>query len=1050
MRTFVSVSTTLLLLVIAFGSVAFGQATATSAIAGTVLDKTGAAVVGADITVINRDNGAVRTVRTNNDGSYRVEPLPAGRYSMQVTMSGFAAEKVDNLETVVNSTTTQNFSLGAAGTSQVVEVTAEAPLVDQTKTSVSENIAPREVQELPLIGRDIADLAYLAPGVKAADAYDPTKSRYSIISVNGEDGRNVNVTVNGVDNKDNTVGGPVMQLPAEAVEEFQISTQRFSAVNGRSQGAAINVITKSGSNTIHGSGFGFFREQAFNTDQKLPDPANNGFTFTNPPYSRQFFGGSIGGPIKKDKLFAFFAMERQREHTSLSEDPQALAELQLVTPLGAQPAAIIPTPFFENRINGRMDYSINERNTAYLSVSTQANNSLNDQSNGTFDLTEGNFTKNHFQIANLTVNSTLSSTTVNQLTLGFSFWNNVIDTTTRVPLITFPSAQFGTNAAVPQQSFQRKWQLRDDITRIMGKHNLKTGVDYMWNPSLGGYFENNATLEIDFNKDPSCILGVGANATTAGCGKSVYPNGFSSPNLVGGMTIANGDPSTNVANGTKQLGLYFQDDWKVLPRLTLNLGVRWDKDFNMVGGVDVANSRTYQELKAISSINPTAAYYVRKAASDDNRDFSPRVGLAYDLTGHGRHVLRAGYGLYYGNIFQNIPLFMEQQSNPTIFQNPFTLSNADIVPGTNIPLNQWRYGIDPMPTIPPPSPNLNPGSIGRLMDPNYRNPVTEEWNAGYTFALSQTSALEVEYVHVLGLHENKTINIDPNIPVTPNNITTLSRTGQPGGFYRPFDAAFAAAGVPVLGSVRDEQSIGRTRYDGLNFSYHLRAAKNLWLTSNYTLSRAMGYDIGVGVVAPVGVSFRNYPRDPHNPLSPLDFGPTQNDERHHATVSAIWNMPLGLEFAPILQVGSARPYTAYSSYNQINFGGGSAPGVLLVRNSDPTNLFAFVSTSTATRLAATQCYYSGNCHPVPYDTFRGDPFFNVDARIAKNIKFGERTNLQLAFQAFDLFNRANYGNNFDNVIQDANTFAKPIGFINPSSTVLPRAFTGEFGFRLTF
>ena len=163
------------------------------------------------------------------------------------------------------------FHLVPGGVSETVEVTATAPLVDQTKTDVSTNITPEQITELPLIGRDIADLAYLAPGVKAADSYDPTKNRYAILSVNGEGGRNVNVTVNGVDNKDNTVGGPVMQLPAEAVQEFQISTQRFSAVNGRSAGAAINMITKSGTNKFHGSAFGFFRDQAFNTDQKLAD-----------------------------------------------------------------------------------------------------------------------------------------------------------------------------------------------------------------------------------------------------------------------------------------------------------------------------------------------------------------------------------------------------------------------------------------------------------------------------------------------------------------------------------------------------------------------------------------------------------------------------------------------------------------------------------------------------------------------------------------------------------------------------------------------------------
>ncbi len=561
----------------------------------------------------------------------------------------------------------------------------------------------------------------------------------------------------------------------------------------------------------------------------------------------------------------------------------------------------------------------------------------------------------------------------------------------------------------------------------------------MWNPTLGGFFEFNPTLEIDFSKDPSCILGVNANAGNPKCGPALFPNGFATPGLIKGMTIANGDPSTNVKNGTKQIGLYFQDDWKIMPRLSVNLGLRYDKDFNMIGGADVANSRTYQELLAIAPTSPLAAQLTRKQAGDDNADFSPRLGFAYDLTGSGKHLLRGGYGLYYGDIFQNIPLFMEQQANPTIFQAVFSLSGSDPVPGTSTTLDKWRFGVDPLPTIAAPSANLNPGSTGRIMDPSYRNPVTEEFNAGYAWSLTPKSVVEVEYVHVLSLHENKTINMDPKIPVDPNNIITTKTTGAAGGFFHPFDSAFAAAGVPVLGSVRDEVSNGRSRYDGLNISYRQREFHHVTLSANYTLARAMSYDGGGG-------SFRNYPRDPQNPFSPFEFGPAFNDERHHLTVSGIWNMPWGMEFSPILQAGSARPYNAVASANQLNLGGGSSPNALLVLNSDPTNLQA---TSSMTAVQQAACYYQSHCHVVPFDSLRGDPFFNVDARVAKNIKLGEHRNLQLAFQAFNLFNHANYGNNFDTTV-DSPTFAKPIGFINPSSSSLPRAFTGEFGARFTF
>ena len=195
-----------------------------------------------------------------------------------------------------------------------------------------------------------------------------------------------------------------------------------------------------------------------------------------------------------------------------------------------------------------------------------------------------------------------------------------------------------------------------------GKHTIKAGVDYIYNPVSGGFFEFNSTLEADFLVNPSTILGDTIK----------YPQGFATPGLVGGMSFSNGDPYFLVP--TKQLGFYGQDDWKVNNRLTLNLGLRWDRDFNWFGSSDIPQSRSYQSLLAIASVNPIAAYNTRHTAQDDTKDFSPRIGFAYDLTGAGRHVLRGGFGLYFGNTFQNVPLFMEQLANPTIFQTVLSLS----------------------------------------------------------------------------------------------------------------------------------------------------------------------------------------------------------------------------------------------------------------------------------------------------------------------------------------------------------------------------------------
>jgi outer membrane receptor protein involved in Fe transport len=1051
-----------------------GQATATGTLQGTVSDKSQAVVTGAQVVATFKATGVTRTATTSDTGAFRFDFVPAGVYQVKVTKQGFASV-LENTELLVGQSATVNVILVPGAATTVVEVTGQAPIVDLAKTSVSQDITPREVEDLPLAGRDAANLAYLVPGVRAADSYDPTKNRYAILSVNGSDGRNINTTVNGVDNKDNTVGGAVMQMPLEAVQEMQISTQRFSAENGRSQGAAINMITKSGTNVYHGSVFGYFRDAALQTAQKV---ANGDGTSTNqsPDYSRQFFGGSVGGPFVKDKLFGFFAIERQRESQSLSEATTAYNELVIAKQnnLAAEPALQIPRPFHEWRYNGRLDYTINDKNTAYISYSSQANDSLNDQSGDTGDLTEGNFTTNHLQLANLTLNTQFSASLVNQFTFGFQYWNNLIASKISAPLVTFPDASFGTNTNVPQQSFQRKWQFKDDVSKTLGHHTLKAGVDYIYNPVEGGFFEFNSTLEADFLVDPSCILGLAPN-NKAGCGSSTYPQGFATPGLIGSMSIANGNPYFLVP--TKQLGFYGQDDWKVNSRLTLNLGLRWDRDFNWFGESDIPKSRSYQSLLAIASTNPIAAYNTRHLPHDDTKDFSPRIGFAYDLTGAGKHVLRGGFGLYFGNTFQNVPLFMEQLANPTIFQTVLSLSApSDTLPcgGT---LGSFSYSQANIATqeacLPGPSSTAASGSIGRLIDPNFRNPVSEEFNAGYSWALNNNSVFEAEFTHVLNLHEDKTINIDQKVVSgTDTTGTACTSPGLPAGcnmnsgnvnLIRPLSAAFTAAGQPVLASLRSDESINRSRYDGMNLSFRQRMSHRFSLTANYTLSWAYGYDGGGG---PTTI-FRNYARNGYFPFASYEWGPSAQDERHHITLAGVVDLPKGFLFAPILQFGTARPYNLTNSYNTINAGGGTAAAVVVPINDQknyfwgPNYISSYVASAvgnganadSATAAAqgfVTTCYYTAQCTIAKYDPLRGQAVFELDAKLAKNFKIGERLNVQLIAQAFNLTNRANYGNNFGDSVASSSTFGHPAGFFAPNATFIPRSIWGEFGVHLTF
>src|SRR5438552_8055069 len=574
----ISILSNLVLVLVGYAT-AFAQATASASLSGTVLDKNQAAIKGASVTATNKATGQTRTATTNDSGEYKIDLLPAGNYDIKVNASGFADAASENVELLVGQTNSLNVTMNPGGVTGTVTVTAgETELVSKAKTDISMNITPRDVQELPLNGRDLANLAYLAPGVKPVDSYDPTKNRIAIFGVNGSSGRNVNVTVNGIDNKDNTVGGPVMQFPLEAIQEFVISTQRFSAVNGRSEGAAVNVVTKSGGSDYHGSAFYFLRDKKLNASEVSPGTTIK----SKPPFNRKIWGGSIGGPLylprfgeggpthyDNHQTYFFFALERQAEATSIPVPADAVAELTLVQSLGAQPASVIPTPYHDWRINARIDHRFNAKHSMFVTYNDQSNIGLNDQFNavgGRADLTAGNFTKNRLLLGNVTLNSVLSNSVVNAATVGYQYWNNLIDTYKKVPTFTFPKLiTFGTNTNVPQQSYQTKYQFKDDLSIVRGKHTFRTGVDYLWEPKLGGFFEFNPTLEIDFVALPSVLLS----------DKTHYPQGFATPGAVGGMSATAGDPYFNLPGGAKMFGVYFQDDLKATRNLTLSLGMRW-------------------------------------------------------------------------------------------------------------------------------------------------------------------------------------------------------------------------------------------------------------------------------------------------------------------------------------------------------------------------------------------------------------------------------------------------------------------------------------------
>jgi carboxypeptidase family protein len=994
------------------GSTGFGQAVSVGALDGAITDTSGAVIAGATITATNKATSAERTAITDSSGYYRIAGLTPGLYKIRIEARSFATQINEDVTLNVGITLTINAALKPGGTAETVIVNAgDVPLVETSKTELAGVVSNREIENLPLNGRSFSGLAILIPGARPTGSYDPTKQRVAVFSINGSSGRNVNTTVDGGDNKDNTVGGIVMQFSLEGVQEYKLETQRFSAASGRSEGAALNVISKSGSNSFHGSGFIFERDRKFNSNDYISDFSKQ----QKAPFSRQQFGGSFGGPIKHDRFFFFGNYERTREETSFNVDQATFDQLTLASSLGAQPLKVVPTPYRDTLWQARLDGRLSDKHTAFLKWAEQRNRVLNDQA-GITDGTGGNFNRNNLLQGVFGLSSSLTPAVVNQFTFGYQYWNNLIDTDVLAPRVIFPIGGFGTNGNVPQQSVQKKYQFKDDFFWTIGNHALKIGGDYVAIPKLGGFFKFNATPNVTFFENPSVI-------TTD---KTKYPQGFATPGAVSALSTTAGDPTFSYED-TAMFSTYFQDDWKINPRFTLNLGVRYDLDVNFLP--PLPDNKTYLLLKQIN--HPIT----QKLLDDDTNNIAPRIGFAYDIGGDAKNVVRGGYGIYYGQVFQNIPLFAQQQTNPTIFATvlSFTSSFTDPknpTPQTNTDqfLKTFRFGVDSIP-VTPPSANLPVGAQGRIMSPDSVMPYTQQWNIGYSRQLSNNYALEVDYIHVLGLHEYFRRRINTRVP--GNTVTNID--GKTVTNARLLATDFLKAGLDAnrLADVIVEDSIGRSRYDGLNIQLKKRFSNRFTFQTSYVLSRGVAY--GGNAAA-----FGGAAEDQNNIFAPGELGPTPQDERHRFVFSGVFDLWWGLQLSPIIQLASPRAYTLTAG-TDLNGDG---------NNNDRLRV---------------------NDKPVPRGSQRGgflrmidpnDPtgkriiagapvsgrFFLTDIRVSKYIKFGDKAKLGLFFESFNLFDTLNPGNSFSGNASNKDLFKVINGFIGGAGN----PFQAQFGARFSF
>jgi hypothetical protein len=555
---------------------------------GAVRDQSQGVLPGATITVRSEARGTEVTATTNERGEYRVPLLRPDIYTVTAAISGFKPEVRSGITLSIGREERLDFTLQLASVSATVNASAEAILLDATTAQVGFNVAPRQIETLPLNGRNYLELALLAPGVSFAhDGNSP-------LSFGAQEGRAINVQVDGVDNNDESVGGQATDINQDTVQEFQVVSSQFTAEYGKASGGIINVITKSGTNELHGSAYYYLRRDSLD--------AHDFFAQDQPKLTKDNYGATLGGPIVKNSTF-FFA----------SGDYTKTQQAATVDTFGARPdiEGTFPLPAKKTLASLKVDQEISEGQ--HLSVGYRLDNSDigNNSVGANYALSYGYSVKRRAWGANASLNSVFSSRAYNELRAGYLYAKNDDIPNSTAVMESHPSYYVGQNYFMPQSAVDKKYLLADTFTtsfQALGDHTLKIGASY-------AHWHEDSLFALD-------------------SGGTVFYNndGYDSP---AGYQVGYGNPNTQQT--VKFYGAFIQDQWK-LKKLTLNLGVRYD----------------YEPGQANAGFH--SAYPFIKTAKEDKTQFAPRFGFAYDPAGDGRSVFRGGAGMFYYQLYNNLAL----------------------------------------------------------------------------------------------------------------------------------------------------------------------------------------------------------------------------------------------------------------------------------------------------------------------------------------------------------------------------------------------------------
>ena len=978
--------------------------TPTATLSGIVKDSLGAVIQGAKVIVTNRAQGSTRETLTNSSGSYAIPELLPGEYSAEVSSTGFATVQYQSILLQAGRSLALDASLVPAAQATTVNVTSANQTVDLTQSMLQGQITEKTIENIPLNGRNFLELAYLLPGNRPAPTFDPTKTNTLEISSAGGFGRGGNITIDGGDNNDEVVGGTLSNLPEDSVGEFQIATARFTAEVGRSGNSIINIISRSGTNRYHGSAFLFERNRNL---QALPATFDR--SLPTPPFDREQYGGSVGGPLWWQNIWWFSSAEYRDQNAPIQTGTRNFTTDEIQNTSAA-------APLRDLLLSNRVDHHLNSANSFNVRYSfNRSTDTARASAASPTPLSTGSERQNSLNRFNSLAagwTSVLSPSRTNELSFHYdNFYNDIPPYPSAFPLtnpslnltneLIFPDLSDGANFNLPQITQLDRYQVRDGITLSLGKHALKLGGEFQHYTAHG--------MINPFGNGTIILVSDFAFADLNGDG---VINDLDIPVAVAIHSTGPVVPVPIPQVGDSYTAFYAQDDWRARPNLTFNLGLRWEYDSDLTG-----TSSDHDPCPNLTSIPAQPCVWMANVIDlkkhPDPRDFGPRVGFIYDPFGRGKTAVRGGYGIYYDRIILETGAEERVQNDRALAVTQYAGSSC-VIPGSGAPPS-LDLCFAPGSQFAPGTPSIGnafsgphqTGGVGIIaMGPDSHHPLFQQMSLGVQQEFAKNWLLSADGLHLFGQRQligsllRTTSSTSPDIGCPGNNV--------------PCTITDPVSGISD--NITLIQSGAKSWYDGLLVSVAHRQSRigkvAYQYNLSYTLSKTLDYSDDDQLT-------NNNTDEQVNLVEGTsglrkEKGYALTDERHRLTLYGDAQIPHGFSLAPIYTFGSGVPADTFIPSTAVNGASGARLPLLSrnaigreIKNSDQLNAVIAQWNALPACPGAYPCQAGGSIAKVPSNLSFSSPFSSLDLRLRKKFAFGERVSLSLIGEVFNLANQVN-------------------------------------------